>query len=279
LFFDEAMGMTRRAWLVLIAALLVTALTARLGWWQLERAAYKRGLQSSWDTRSQLPFLQSSELVSALAPLAISQAPALPSTLAQAEVFHHRRIVLRGRWLAQHTVYLDNRQMQGRTGFGVLTPLQLEGQASAVWVQRGWVPRNVQDRMSLPLLPLPLDKVVNVQGRVAALPGRVYEFESAATSSGAIRQNLDVPSFALTTGLRFLPVSVLQTVPVQADDQGLQRDWPLPQANVYKHDGYAFQWFALSALVVGLYIWFQVIQPRRRLNRPQTNRLQTESVT
>ena len=34
---------------------------------------------------------------------------------------------LQGRWQAEHTVYLDNRQMQGRPGFYVLTPLLLEG--------------------------------------------------------------------------------------------------------------------------------------------------------
>jgi surfeit locus 1 family protein len=33
---------------------------------------------------------------------------------------------------------------------------------------------------------------------------------------------------------------------------------------VHKHYGYAFQWFSLSLLTVGLYVWFQLIQPRRR---------------
>jgi surfeit locus 1 family protein len=31
---------------------------------------------------------------------------------------------------------------------------------------------------------------------------------------------------------------------------------------VHKHYGYAFQWFALALLVIGLYVWFQVLQPR-----------------
>ena len=38
----------------------------------------------------------------------------------------HRRVVLRGQWLAGNTVFLDNRQMQGRQGFTVVTPLQIE---------------------------------------------------------------------------------------------------------------------------------------------------------
>ena len=33
---------------------------------------------------------------------------------------------------------------------------------------------------------------------------------------------------------------------------------------VEKHYGYAFQWFAMSALVLGLYLWFQWLRPRGR---------------
>ena len=39
--------------------------------------------------------------------------------------------------------------------------------------------------------------------------------------------------------------------------------WPEPAADVQKHYGYAFQWFALCALILGLYVWFQLIRPRR----------------
>ena len=44
-----------------------------------------------------------------------------------------------------------------------------------------------------------------------------------------------------------------------------------PAADVHKHYGYAFQWFALCALIVGLYVWFQLIRPRRRA-APRLNR-------
>jgi surfeit locus 1 family protein len=44
---------------------------------------------------------------------------------------------------------------------------------------------------------------------------------------------------------------------------GLLRQWPEPAADVQKHYGYAFQWFALCALILGLYVWFQIVRPRR----------------
>jgi surfeit locus 1 family protein len=56
---------------------------------------------------------------------------------------------------------------------------------------------------------------------------------------------------------------VLQT---RSADQ-LVRNWPAPATGVAKHHGYAFQWFALSALVVILYVWFQLVQPRQRSRR------------
>jgi surfeit locus 1 family protein len=48
---------------------------------------------------------------------------------------------------------------------------------------------------------------------------------------------------------------------------GLQRHWSLPAADVQKHYGYAFQWFALSALALILYAWFQIISPYRQRRR------------
>ena len=50
----------------------------------------------------------------------------------------HRPVILHGHWLAAATVYLDNRQMNGRPGFYVLTPLQLDDRPEVVLVQRGW---------------------------------------------------------------------------------------------------------------------------------------------
>jgi surfeit locus 1 family protein len=37
--------------------------------------------------------------------------------------------------------------------------------------------------------------------------------------------------------------------------------------DVAKHHGYAFQWFALCALIGLLYVWFQLIAPLRARRR------------
>ncbi|MFG5409051.1 SURF1 family protein [Piscinibacter sakaiensis] len=140
----------------------------------------------------------------------------------------------------------------GRPGFFVLPPLQLEpvpraaAPGSVIWVQRGWVPRDNDVRTRLPAAPP---------------PARLYQF--AADAEGPIRQNLDLDESARSLGRPVLPLTVVQVEAPPGGD-GLRRDWPAPAADVQKHLGYAFQWFALCALVLLLYVWFQLIRPRRR---------------
>jgi surfeit locus 1 family protein len=170
-----------------------------------------------------------------------------------------RPVLLRGRWLPEHTVFLDNRQMQGKPGFDVLTPLRIEGADAAVMVQRGWVQRNFMQRESLPPVATP-PGLVEVRGRIAPPPPKLYDFRGPA--GGAIRQNLDLGQFRAASGLPLLTsLSVQQTGPAS---EGLLRDWTEPGSGVEKHYGYAFQWFALSALIAILYVWFQFIAPRRK---------------
>ncbi len=233
-----------RAAVVLLAALVASAGTARLGLWQLDRAAQKVALHDAQQHQRSLP---------PLAPTELARTPdAVPTQV-------HRGVLLQGSWLGAYTVFLENRQMNGRPGFYVVTPLRLDD-GSAVLVERGWAPRDLMDRTRVAVPPPPAGRV-QVQGRIAPRPGRLYEFAGADT--GPIRQNLDVAAYARETGLPLRPFSVVQDDGAAAPADGLLRQWPAPAADVQKHYGYAFQWFALCALIIGLYVWFQLIRPRR----------------
>ena len=240
-----------RAMVVALAAALGVGATANLGAWQLRRAAQKIALQSALDLRAKMPPLGASELA---------------RTDVDAQAQHYRPVRLRGTWVARSTVYLENRQMNGRVGFYVVTPLQVDGRPDAVLVQRGWVGRNLLDRTLLPEIGTPKGSV-DVVGHIAPPPARLYDFAGAA--SGPIRQNLDLAGFAVESGLQLAPLSVQQAdAPATAGD-GLLRQWPLPAVDVQKHYGYAFQWFALCALMAGLYVWFQLVRPRLQRHRQQ----------
>jgi surfeit locus 1 family protein len=229
-----------RFWLVTIAAAVGAAATLALGAWQLGRGQAKDALEAAIVQRESLPPLPSSALAGA--------------DVAQ---LVHRRVVVRGTWDARHTVFLDNRQMRGVPGFYVVTPLKLET-GEAVLVQRGWVQRNFEHRNQLPPVSTPQGGV-EVAGRIAPPPARLYEF--GREERGTIRQNLDLASFGAETGLKLLPVSVMQT---GAASEGLLREWPRPGSGSERNYGYAVQWWAMSALIAVLYVWFQFIAPRRK---------------
>ena len=236
--------MTRSARLALVtaAAALGFAATLALGFWQLGRGHQRDALEAAITQREALPPVAPAAL---LAPDAHEQL--------------HRRVIVRGTWDAPHTVFLDNRQMRGAPGFYVLTPLKLEGSDRAVLVQRGWAPRNFEHREKLPPVDTP-SGTVEVAGRIAPPPARLYEFQ--ADERGAIRQNLDLASFRAETGLKLLDVSVVQAGPAS---EGLLREWPRAAAGSERNYGYAVQWWAMSALIAILYVWFQFIAPRRKV--------------
>lgn len=239
----------RSRWFLLGVTLVATAATARLGLWQLDRAAVKTQLQARMLQRAAEP---------ALPQAALARDPA------QAEGQHHRLIQVRGQWLSRHTVYLDNRQMNGHPGFFVLTPLLL-APGDAVLVQRGWAPRDAADRSHLKTVP-DTPGEVSVSARVAPPPSKLFEMQAGDT--GLIRQNLDLTAFSREIGVSLRPLSLQQIDGPDAPADGLQREWFVPAVDVGKHHGYAFQWFALCALILGLYVWFQLIQPRRQARRP-----------
>jgi surfeit locus 1 family protein len=231
-----------RFWIVSTAAVVGIAGTFALGSWQLGRAHQKEALSTAITSRGNLPPLPPQALL----------APDVATQL-------HRPVRLRGTWVADRTVFLENRQMGGRVGFYVATPLRLAGTDRAVLVQRGWAPRNFAQRDALPAVETPAGDI-ELGGRIAPPPAKLYQFGSAG--SGPIRQNLDLAPFAAETGLRLLPITVMETGPAS---QGLLREWPEtggrgPETNY----GYAAQWWALSALIAILYAWYQFILPRRR---------------
>lgn len=231
-----------RFWVLTVATWAMVALTFSLGRWQLGRAEYKQQLAEQMRQRMQGPALGNLELLKTddLAP----------------DV--HRRVQLQGRWVPERTVYLDNRPMQGRPGFWVYTPLRLDGSSRVILVQRGWIARDFAERTRLAPVDTPAGPV-EVQGRLALSPGKLYAFEGE--DRGRIRQNLDLADYRLETGLDLLGAVAIQTGPAS---EGLQRQWDAPDLGLDKHRGYAFQWFGLCALLVGLYVWFQGLAPRRR---------------
>ncbi len=216
--------------------------TAALGNWQLSRAVYKDRQQAHAEAQ---------RVLEPLAPGA-----------GFSDAVLDRRVVLSGHWLAQATIYLENRPMNGQAGFVVLTPLMLDD-GRAVLVQRGWAPRNPLDRTVLPPMTTPAG-TVRVEGRITPPPSDFLQLQ--ASQQGPIRQNLDLDAYRSQTRLALPGVVVLQ---IGAASDGLLRDWPQAAAGSDKNRGYAFQWFGMAALIVFLYVWFQIVRRFFPSHRPR----------
>lgn len=210
-------------------ALLVLGIT--LGLWQLGRADYKRNLETLRKSRMQE------------APLR------LEGPLLDTAALEWRRAVVRGQFVPQWTVYLDNRQQAGKTGVWVLTPFKLAASSQYLLVARGWLPRNVQQRDKIAPYATP-EGLVQLQGVLRQQPARLLQLgRDAPLAPHGLRQNLALDELAKASGLPLLPLLLEQTEPADKDDR-LGRDWPEPAAGIEKHHGYAFQWFALAGVAL-----------------------------
>ncbi len=240
----------RQFWWVTLAAAMGVLVTVSLGVWQLGRAASKQAWLAERAAQAELPAADWDALRDAQARNELT-------------AWTGRAVRLQGRWITDATVWLDNRPMEGRVGFVVVTPLQPEGGGAAVLVQRGWLPRRPDDRQAIPALSAS-EGAVTIEGRLAPPPSQLFQLGPDAP--GPIRQNIQIDTFATEWRLTLLPVSVQQTAPpeIAMDGTPLQRAWATVAVEPAKHIGYAVQWFGLAALISVLYVWFQFFSPRRR---------------
>lgn len=228
-----------------LLVLLVVALTTALGFWQLDRAHQKEARQH--------------QLVAAAAGPVIDLM-AHPTRPTLDEVAYHR-VAVRGRFLAEHVVYLENRPYNDQPGFYVVMPLRLDD-GRVVLVNRGWLPRNLAERTAIAPYRTPSGEVT-LEGVARADATRLFELGSApGTGNRAIRPNVDIAAYARETGLPLLPFVIMQG---SALDDGLVRDWPQPAADVDRNYGYMLQWWgmALAALGFGLYAAWRAARPER----------------
>lgn len=222
-----------------VAASILIVIGIMLGQWQTHRAEEKIALEGVLRARQSAPVIR------------------LETAAPDIDQLEYRRVLIKGEFLRDWPIYLDNRPHDGVAGFDLLMPFKIAGANLHVLIVRGWIPRNPSDRTKMPLISTPAG-TVEVEGTMRRDVGHVMQLGSVdAPVPNAIVQNLDVAAFAKVSKLNMLPVVVDQT---SETHDGLVRDWPLPSSGVDRHRGYAFQWYALSAMA---FIFFVVTGIRR----------------
>lgn len=208
-----------------LAALLVIAITTRLGIWQLDRAAQRDMAAARLRTAHLAP------------PIALGTQP-----LADVESVTSYPAQASGEWVPEKVVFLDNQVHQGQVGFQVLMPLRLANGDLHVLVNRGWV-KSMADRRHLPRI-VTAGGMQTIEGDIYPRTPRVGSVGKNARD-GAIWSEVTPAAFAAWSGLSVHPLILYQT---SSTDDGLTRDWPSPDNGAERNRGYAVQWFALAAM-------------------------------
>ncbi len=221
----------RPRWLPWIAAGLAVALFSGLGTWQLQRAAEKRAIIASLEDNRQ-PVLE--------------RLPGTPAALREAA---RREVRIQGRYAGERQFLLDNRILEGRPGFDVLTPLILDD-GRRVLVDRGWVAVGPGRE--------PVESVGLAVAERVTVDGRLWLPESGIALGAAVTPGDDWPR--LVTRIDFAALEealgrdlVPAVIRAKGDAPWLFRPRDLqPRFGPMRHYGYAFQWFALALTVLAV---------------------------
>ncbi|WP_353427356.1 SURF1 family protein [Polynucleobacter sp. MWH-UH19D] len=228
-----------------VSALLVIAIACGAGIWQVSRAHGKIALAANLLERQQMPILNANTNSWAL------------------EEASERRMIARGSYIPEAAIWLDNRPQPvpsggagaaAKAGFYLMMPFRLEGRNEVLWVNRGWAPRNRENREILPSTDTPTG-IVNIEGIVFAHPGKVYALGSEDSNvdihKPRIAQNFDLEREGQLHGWSQAPFILRLEETGVAD--GLVREWAPLTTGVDRHYAYAFQWFALA--FAGFIFW------------------------
>ena len=214
-----------RGWALAVTAAACVAFVL-LGNWQARRAETKRARGAELERSLKSP-------------------PADLSTVIDAGSLIHKRVLARGRFVAERTVLLDNKLRRGRPGYEVVTPLALAGSEWHVLVNRGWIAAPAS-RETLPDVRTPSGELTVVGIALERLP---HALEAGTAPAGRVRQNLDIGAFAAETGLRLQPLVIEQH---SDTGDGLAREWPRPDFGIERHESYALQWYLFAGLAIVL---------------------------
>jgi len=214
-----------------VILLFFCSLFVSLGIWQLHRMEKKK------DTEQALLDRQ------VLAPLFLGESE---SRLIEQNFsgFQYRRLSIRGVFLGQYTVLLDNQVLNKHVGYRVLTPFLPQGCSKMLWVDRGFIPAPA-NRDTLPTIPTPSEEMGFTGILHQINPGLILKDESLdLTESWPLRvQSIDYRT--LSKRIHHPVFHFLIQMP--ADNPHAFETPPLHIGiSSKKHLGYAVQWFTMA---------------------------------
>lgn len=164
------------------------------------------------------------------------------------------RVSIDGRFVPERQFLLDNRSLNGKPGYEVLTPFVTAG-GRWMLVNRGWVPfTGYRDRLP--------DVTMNGDAGVGArIVGRIEELPAPGLASGRAAPTDDaswpkLTSFPSHDELQAALGERIERRIVLLDPEvpgGYVREWRPPGLDPSRHFSYAIQWWGFAVVLLVLY--------------------------
>lgn len=229
-----------------IVVALLTGVTVRLGFWQLDR-------------------LEQKQMQNAIGSARINAEPVdLVTLLEEAqgdlESIEYRNVYVTGTFDPTEEVLIRSQVERGQAGFHVITPVVLDDSELGVLVNRGWVPLGMDQP---PVEAAPETGRQRVEGWVQLTETRPPLGPEDLPGELSIYNRVDVGRVGEQTTYNLAPVYI-----VEKGERTTELPIPVRQPDFSDegpHLAYAIQWFGFAiVLVVGFYFLL-----RRKGNQPR----------
>lgn len=232
-----------------VVVLAVVLVLVRLGTWQLARHDEARARSAD----------QVERLAASPVPVEDLLADLSPDDTAALAALEFRQVTATGTWRPAAEVLQRGRSHQGRTGFHVLTPLDLPD-GSTVVVRRGWVPfdNDLEPPVTDAAPPAGTVAVDGYLERSIPQPTGPLAQRDPAEGELDIVFNADLDRLGAQLGEDVLPMLVHLEDQDPAPDGQLPIPAPRPAADNGPHLNYAIQWFSFATIAVAMYaLWLR----------------------
>jgi len=236
-------------WPTLLTAAMLPVLLG-LGFWQVERLEWKRGLIATMTERM------------AADPVALPAPEAWPSLGAAS--LEYTRVSLTGRFMHAHELHYFTQSETGAPGYAVIVPLLLDGEADAVvLVDRGFVPVAMKDPAARAAAQP--EGQVSLTG-ILRTPQPRGSFDGADDPENNVWMVRDPAKMSAHLGLTQVAPFI-----VEAEIDPAAGPWPkagrtrvdLPN----NHLDYALTWFGLALVLSAIYLIYH--RSQGRFGRPK----------
>ena len=199
-----------------------------LGVWQIERAAHKEGLLQAFNSEQESPPIRLT-----------SQSP------------DWSRVFVDGIFDSSRQILIDNQIHKGKVGYKIFTPFRFDNN-KIVLVDRGWIAQG-QSRSDLPQL--------NILEKKSRIIATVTSPEQGVLAGSELLTN-EWPRVSQTKAVEVIASAFKEPILdiVLVLDPGSSQITEFIQIKPFaitpvKHYGYAMQWFTMSIVLLGMFLY------------------------